>query len=90
MSLVVRPAACAGVTLSVLWMRTQLYQTVYRATMCTWLMNFLLKAFVNRVNLRMCIRIVRFWRSTYDVEMCAGSGSPVMRCGFAPMHSGGL
>jgi len=28
----------------------------------------LLKAFVNRVNLRICILMVRFWRSTWDVQ----------------------
>jgi hypothetical protein len=27
--------------------------------------------FVSLVNLRMCMRMVRFWRSTYDVLMCA-------------------
>jgi hypothetical protein len=29
-----------------------------------WLSTFLLKALVSRVKRRMCIRIVRFWRST--------------------------
>jgi hypothetical protein len=42
----------------------------YRATAAAWFSTFLLKAFVRRVNLRMLIRIVRFWRSTYDVETC--------------------
>jgi hypothetical protein len=28
------------------------------------------------VNLRIDIRIVRFCRSTYDVEMCLASGAP--------------
>jgi hypothetical protein len=39
--------------------------------------SFLLKAFVNRVNLRLIIRIVRFWRSMYDVLTNCGSGFPV-------------
>ena len=32
----VRPEAIAGVTCSVLWIRTQLYQTVESAIMCEW------------------------------------------------------
>jgi hypothetical protein len=39
-------------------------------------LNFLLKALVSLVNLLMCIRIVKFWRSTNDVLICAGSGLP--------------
>ena len=42
------------------------------ATAAAWFSTFLLNAFVRRVNLRMDVRIVRFWRSTYDVEMCFG------------------
>jgi len=34
--------------------------------------NFLLKALVKRVNLRSCILIVKFWRSTKLVEICQG------------------
>jgi hypothetical protein len=30
--------------------------------------HFLLKAFVRLVSLLICIRIVRFWRSTIDVQ----------------------
>jgi hypothetical protein len=32
------------------------------------------KAFVSRVKRRVCIRMVRFSRSTYDVLMCCGAG----------------
>ena len=39
--------------------------------------SFLLKAFVNLVNLRLIIRIVRFWRSMYEVLTNCGSGFPV-------------
>jgi hypothetical protein len=37
------------------------------------------KPLVSRVKRRMCIRIVRFWRSTYDVETWRGSGRPAIR-----------
>lgn len=39
-------------------------------------LDFFEDAFVNRMNRRMCIRIVRLLRSTYDVLMCFGSGAP--------------
>ena len=48
------------------------------ATVAVWFSTFFENAFVGRVNRRMLIRIVRFWRSTNDVEMCFGSGLPVM------------
>jgi hypothetical protein len=38
--------------------------------------DFLLKAFVSRVNRRIDIRIVRFARSTKDVLTGSGSGEP--------------
>ncbi len=57
--------------------------------MCEWFSNFFEKAFVRRVKRRIDIRIVRFARSTYDVLMCAGSGSPMMTFGLQPMHPGG-
>src|ERR1700687_1788987 len=41
-----------------------------------WLSTFFENAFVRRVNRRIDIRIVRFWRSTWLVEMCFGSGCP--------------
>lgn len=31
--------------------------------------HFLLKAFVSRVSLRICILKVKFWRSMWDVQM---------------------
>jgi hypothetical protein len=51
---------------------------------------FFEKALVNRVNLRMCIRSVRFWRSANDVLIYFGSGDPSIRRFSAPMHSVGL
>ena len=41
-------------------------------------MNFFENAFVSRVNRLLCILSVKFDRSTYDVEMWAGSGLPVI------------
>jgi hypothetical protein len=38
------------------------------------IIELLEKAFVSRVNLPIFIRIVRFCRSTWLVEMCVGSG----------------
>ena len=46
--------------------------------MWTWLSSFLLKPLVNLVKRRMCILIVRFDRSTNLVEMCFGSGLPMI------------
>jgi len=48
------------------------------------------KAFVNLVNLRCDMRIVRFWRSTNDVDTCSIAGSPQMGARTAPMHAAGL
>ncbi len=39
----------------------------------------LLKALVSRVNRRHSIRTVRFWRSTWLVEITSGNGLPEMR-----------
>jgi hypothetical protein len=36
----------------------------YKATVAAWFSSFFEKAFVSRVNRRIDIRIVRFWRST--------------------------
>ena len=36
--------------------------------MCMWFSNFFENAQVSRVKRRICIRIVRFWRSTWLVE----------------------
>ena len=61
----------------------------YSATECSWFSIFLEKALVRRVNRRMVIRIVRFWRSTKLVEMCALSGVP-LTCDFLqPVQTGG-
>ena len=45
---------------------------------CSRFATFFEKAFVRRVKRRFCMRIVRFARSTYEVEMCVASGSPMM------------
>jgi len=49
----------------------------------------LLKAFVSRVNRRICIRMVRFWRSTWLVQILASSGFPLITTLTAPVHSAG-
>jgi len=56
----------------------------------TWFSIFLEKALVSRVNRRIDLRIVRFWRSTYDVLTCAGSGSPSTGRFSIPMHAGAV
>jgi len=38
----------------------------------------------------MPIRMVRFWRSMYDVEIGSSSGSPVIGHFSVPVHSAGL
>ncbi len=45
----------------------------YSLTAAAWFSSFLEKLFVRRVNRRDAIRIERFERSTYDVEICAGT-----------------
>ena len=47
-----------------MWTRPKLSYMKYRATAAAWFSTFLLNAFVSRVNRRMDIRIVRFWRPT--------------------------
>jgi hypothetical protein len=44
-----------------------------RATIAARFLAFLLKALVSRVNRRIDIRMVKFCRSTWLVEMCRGS-----------------
>jgi hypothetical protein len=56
----------------------------------TWFASFFEKAFVSRVKRRIPIRIERFWRSTYEVEICAGSGFPLILWRSAPRHTPGL
>ena len=41
-----------------------------------WFSSFFENAFVNLVKRLMPILMLRFWRSTYDVLMCSGSGLP--------------
>jgi hypothetical protein len=38
----------------------------------------------------MDILMVKFWRSMKLVEMCSGSGLPILGFFSQPMHSGGL
>jgi hypothetical protein len=45
-------------------MQTKLYYIVWSAIAAAWFSTFFENAFVNRVNRRMCIRIVKFERST--------------------------
>src|ERR1035438_7994070 len=42
-----------------------------------WFSNFLLNPFVRRVNRRMDMRSVKFCRSTWEVQIFAGSGLPL-------------
>ena len=58
--------------------------------MRVWFSSFLEKALVNRVNRRIDIRIVRLYRSTKLVLMCAGSGRPLMWMTCVPVQSPGL
>ena len=52
-------------------------------------LELLEKALVSRVNRRMCIRMVRFARSTKLVQMCSGLGLPLRTTFVAPMHPRG-
>jgi hypothetical protein len=66
------PAAIAGVTRKV-WMNLhELQFALWSATECAWFSTFLENAVVSRVRRRMCIRIVRFWRSKLDHYRVAG------------------
>jgi hypothetical protein len=48
------------------------------------------KPLVSRVNRRIDILIVRFWRSTYLVLIFAGSGLPLRMRVLTPVQTGGL
>jgi hypothetical protein len=54
----------------------EIVKTKYNARAWQGFSNFLLKAFVNRVNRLMLIRMVRFCLSANDVLIKAGFGSP--------------
>jgi hypothetical protein len=73
------PVCIAGVTRKVLWTRQKLYHAKCRLTAAFRLSTFFEKAFVTRVRRRICIRIVKFWRSIWLVEMCS-------RFGFLGLH----
>ena len=51
---------------------------------------FLLNPFVRRVKRRMPMRIVRFARSTCEVEIIFTSGEPLTTIFVAPTHTAGL
>jgi hypothetical protein len=51
--------------------------------------HFLLKAFLSRVNLRICMRIVRFFRSTRVLQTRSGLVLPITSSGTASTTSGG-
>lgn len=55
----------------------------------TVIVHFFAVWFVSLVNLRICIRMVKFCRSTNDVETCFGSGSPLTTFMSQPMHFAG-
>src|SRR5204863_3109761 len=55
---------------------TQLFIDHARDITKVWFSVFFENAFVSRVMRRLPIRIFRFWRSTYDVLTCFGSGLP--------------
>jgi hypothetical protein len=52
--------------------------------------HFFERAFVNRVKRRICILIVKFWRSTWLVQIFAGSGLPMTGTRSVCVTSGGL
>ena len=60
-----------------------LYQQTYNANIASWLAHFFEKAFVSRVRRRLCIRLLRFWRSMWVVLICDSSVRP--QTGFLSM-----
>jgi hypothetical protein len=54
------------------------------------ILPFLREGVVNRVRRRICTRMVRFWRSTWDVQIFAGSGFPMTGTRSVCVTSGGL
>ena len=71
----VKCASIAGVTRKLLCTLQKLYHAKCNASAAFRLSSFLLKTLVSRVNLRICILIVRFC-SMKDVDMRFGSGLP--------------
>jgi hypothetical protein len=70
-------------------MRPKLYQTKWRATAALRFTSDLENALVKRVRRRICMRIVRFWRSTYEVLTFDGSGLPTTVCASVLVIFGG-
>lgn len=53
-------------------------------------LNFLAETVDQPREPSLLIRMVRFWRSTIQVERCFGTGSPTMMYRSQPRHSAGL
>src|ERR1035437_8127508 len=73
-----------------MWTLTRSYQAECRQYAAHRFSHFLLNAFVRRVTRRRHMRIVRFWRSTCDVQFLAESGSPMAGTFSACVTLGGL
>jgi len=71
------PASIAGVSRKLWWTRQKLYHAKCIARAAFRFSSFFENAFVNRVNRRNCIRMVRFCRSTKLVEMSSRLGLPI-------------
>ena len=72
------PAAIAGVIRNGLVDPAEVVEHCYSATWYAWFASFFENPLVSRVRRRLPIRMFRFWRSTYDVLSCFGSGRPVI------------
>lgn len=57
---------------------------------CLYPFGFLLNALVSLASLRMCIRMVKFWRSICDAEIKLAFGDPATGLGKALTNSPGL
>src|SRR5712692_167234 len=80
--------AIAGVMRRDEWTRQKLYQAKCSAQAAFRLSSRLEKALVSRVDRRSCIRIVRFCRSIWDVEISLDLGLPVTGIGSALLCQG--
>ena len=72
----VKPLAIAGVVPIVECLRHQLYHEKKIDCMAVWCSRLLLNAFVSRVKRRSDMRIVKFIRSTCDVQIRSSAGEP--------------
>jgi hypothetical protein len=85
-----KPAANAGVTPNLEWIRTKLYQAKCKDKAAFRFSSFLENPLVSRVKRRIATRMVRFWRSMNDVDMAHRCGSPLIRIGITSAISEGL